>query len=139
MSTPISLGASRTLGPSGLIAPKADPASLGLAPARQGERGAQRGSEAAQKLVATTFIKPILKQAREMNDAPPPFGPTQAEKQFGALLDNKIADDIAASMDLAITDRMAREMDERSRALSADAPAPDAPARRPGGKVDLIG
>ena len=139
MSTPISLGTPRTLGPSGLIAPGSDPASRGLAPARQGGRGGERGSEAAEKLVATTFIKPMLKQAREMNDAPPPFGPTQAEKQFGALLDNKIADDIAASMYLAITDRMAREMDERSRALNGDEPAPDAPARRAPGKVDLIG
>ena len=33
---------------------------------------------AAEGLVATSFIKPILTQVRESNNAPPPFGPTLA-------------------------------------------------------------
>lgn len=61
---------------------------------------------AAEGLVATSFIKPILTQARESNTAPPPFGPTQAEKQFQSLLDNRLADEIVHSAQFPIVDRM---------------------------------
>jgi len=130
MSTPIRVDGSRHLGPAGLFTPGADPASFGLAPAPRGavDEG-ERARTAASQLVATTFIKPILSRAREMNRAPAPFGPTQAEKQFGAMLDNKIADDIARSMGLAITERIERDISRR---------APEPGARTPN-TVDLIG
>ena len=64
---------------------------------------------AAEQLVATTFIKPILAQVRESNNAPAPFGPTQAEKQFGSLLDNQLADEIAKAAQFPIVDRLVSE------------------------------
>jgi len=148
MSTPISLSGSRHLGPTGLFAPSADPAEFGLAPAPRGGAPdrAEQTRTAASQLVASTFIKPILKQAREMNDAPAPFGPTQAEKQFGAMLDNKIADDIARSMDLAITARIARNLDRPGLDDNQDPGAEQVPGAEPGpsaepakSTVDLIG
>jgi Rod binding domain-containing protein len=69
---------------------------------------------AAEGLVSTTFIEPILKQVRESNHTPPPFGPSNAEKQFSALLDTRLADDIvhAANFPLVqrITDQLLRNM-----------------------------
>lgn len=65
-----------------------------------------RARDAAEGLVATSFIKPILKQVRESNNAPPPFGPTQAEKQFGSLLDNKLSDEIVRASQFPIVDRI---------------------------------
>lgn len=64
---------------------------------------------AAEGLVATSFIKPILAQVRESNNTPPPFGPTQAEKQFGSLLDNQLADEIARASQFPIVDRLVEE------------------------------
>jgi Rod binding domain-containing protein len=64
---------------------------------------------AAEGLVATSFIKPILAQVRESNHAPPPFGPTQAEKQFGSLLDNQLADEITRAAQFPIVDRLVAE------------------------------
>jgi len=68
-----------------------------------------RAREAAEGLVATSFIKPILAQVRESNNAPAPFGPTQAEKQFGSLLDNQLADEIARASQFPIVDRMVEQ------------------------------
>ena len=48
------------------------------------EQGAR---DAAEELIAMTFVQPILKQMREMNAAAPPFSPGIAERRFGALWD----------------------------------------------------
>ena len=61
---------------------------------------------AAEGLVATSFIKPVLQQVRDSNNAPAPFGPTQAEKQFGSLLDNQLADEIVHASQFSIVDRI---------------------------------
>ncbi len=66
--------------------------------------------DTAQKLISTTLIKPILAQARATRDAPAPWGQTQAEKQFGALLDNRIADDISKASNFPIAQRIADQI-----------------------------
>jgi Rod binding domain-containing protein len=68
-----------------------------------------KAREAAEGLVSTSFIKPILTQARESNKAPAPFGPTQAEKQFGSLLDNQLADEIVRASQFPLVDRMVEQ------------------------------
>lgn len=50
--------------------------------------------DVAQKYVAQSLVQPLLKQAREQRDDTPPFGATQAEKQFGALMDERTAIDM---------------------------------------------
>ncbi|MGP1272256.1 MAG: hypothetical protein ACTS22_02885 [Phycisphaerales bacterium] len=72
---------------------------------------ARGGSEAdvrhsAEQLVATAFIAPILRDMREHSQAEPPFAPTPAEKQFGALLDARTAEQIVRSADLPLVDRL---------------------------------
>ncbi len=72
----------------------------------------------AEQLVAATFVIPVLSSVRESSMAAEPFKPTQAEKQFGALLDQQIADEIVKSSNLPIVDRLAKQFGahEESRA-----------------------
>lgn len=84
--------------------------------------------KAAQDFVATTFIQPILKQAREMDNAPPPFGRTDAEKQLASLADGRLALDIVRASNFPLVERLARDM----RNEPMEAPALNgAPDRRP--------
>ena len=80
---------------------------------------------AAEGLVATSFIKPILTQVRESNNAPPPFGPTQAEKQFGSLLDNELADEIVHAAQFPLVDKLVEKFTQHLPAESTK-PAPKA-------------
>lgn len=64
--------------------------------------------KSAQQLVSATFITPMLASVRESSMAAEPFKPTPAEKQFGALLDQQIADEIVKSSNLPIVDRLAQ-------------------------------
>lgn len=71
---------------------------------------ADRAREAAEQLVSTTLVLPVLKQLRESNNAAPPFGPTDAEKQFGSLLDHRLAHDIVKGANFPMVDRLARDL-----------------------------
>lgn len=87
--------------------------------------------DTAHKLVSTTLIKPILAQARATRDAPAPWGQTQAEKQFGSLLDNRIADDIAKSSSFPIAQRIAQNILKNSQAIDpAVLQAPQQPVQQ---------
>ena len=70
--------------------------------------------QAAEQLVSATFIVPVLSQIREPNNAAPPFAPTQGEKQFGAILDQRVADEIVKSSRLPIVDRLTRDFASRA-------------------------
>ena len=65
----------------------------------------------AEQLVAATFVTPLLKQVRESSQAVEPFAPTPAEKQFGALLDQRVADDLVHASNLPIVDRLVATID----------------------------
>lgn len=78
--------------------------------ARVEEARARETREAAEALVAKTFIEPILAQMRESTDAAPPFAPTQAEKQFRALADAQLAQSVVERAHLPIVDRLARDL-----------------------------
>lgn len=64
----------------------------------------------AEALVADIFIKPLLASVRNSSTAPPPFAPTQAEKQFGGMLDATVARDVVHAARLPIVDRLARDL-----------------------------
>ena len=66
--------------------------------------------KAAEEFVAMVFVDPILKKAREMNTAAPPFAPSTGEKQFGALLDAQIAQKITKAAHFPLVDRLARDL-----------------------------
>lgn len=78
--------------------------------AREGRSKEDTARHAAEMLVATTLVEPVLKQLRESNNAAPPFAPTQAEKQFGAILDHRLAQDIVKGANFPMVDRLARDL-----------------------------
>lgn len=76
--------------------------------------GSEEIREAAEQLVSATFITPVLSQVRESSMAAPPFAPTQGEKQFGAMLDQRLADEIVKSSRLPMVERLTREFSARA-------------------------
>lgn len=95
----------------------------------------QRARATAEQLVAVTFIQPLLKQLRETNHAAPPFGPTQAERQFGALADADLAQQVTRAAHFPLVDRLAQDLLIRSgmdRAQAALAASPLRPEAAPG-------
>lgn len=66
--------------------------------------------EAAEMLLATTFVEPILKSLRETSRAAPPFAPTDGEKQMRALLDQKLAHEIVRAGNWPLADGLARDL-----------------------------
>ena len=93
------------------------PHGLSIAPGNNGAEAAQasqgskaRARTAAEGLVSTTLIEPILKQIRESNTTPPPFGPSSAEKQFTSLLDSKLADEIVHASNFPLVERLTEQL-----------------------------
>lgn len=78
-----------------------------------------RARQTAEQLVAVAFIQPLLKQLRETNQAAPPFAPTQAEKQFGALGDAELAQQLTRAAHFPLVDRLARDLLKRTSMESA--------------------
>ncbi len=95
-----------------LSTPNTNPLSIATKPNEgdEPETSALRARKAAEGLVSTTFIEPILKQVRESNDTPPPFGPSNAEKQFASLLDTKLADEIVHAANFPLVERITAQL-----------------------------
>ncbi len=68
---------------------------------------------AAEDLVAISFIVPMLSQIRQQSQAAPPFAATSAEKQFGALLDQRTASNIVRSSNLSIVNQVEQQLRRR--------------------------
>lgn len=78
---------------------------------------ADRAQEAAEGLVAMTLIEPLLRMARESRSSDGPFGLTEAEKQFGALMDARTAGRMVKAWQIPLVDRLARQMREQARTV----------------------
>ena len=63
--------------------------------------------EAAVQLVSSAFIKPILAQLRESRSTDGPFAPGPAEKRFGPLLDERVADQLVEASNFNLIDVIA--------------------------------
>jgi Rod binding domain-containing protein len=66
--------------------------------------------EAAKQFVADTFVLPLLKQLRSMENAAPPFAPGPGERQFRALSDADLAQRIMSARRFPLVDRVARQL-----------------------------
>jgi len=86
----------------------------GVALALQDPRTAAR--EAAEQMVSTMFVQPLLDMALQQ-EGTGPFAPGQAEKTFGPLLHQAMADEIVRKADLPLVDAMVE------RTLAAAPPA----------------
>jgi len=105
---------------------RADAQTVGDAAARfrealESAKTRAEARQAAEQLVSTAFIKPALEMLREGNQAPPPWGPGPGEKQFGPLLDQRIADEVVSAAGYPLVDRVAASLD-RTRAGEPSGP-----------------
>ncbi|NNF43296.1 MAG: hypothetical protein HKN62_09645 [Phycisphaerales bacterium] len=67
---------------------------------------ADEGRKAAESLVASTFVVPVLAMLRETSQAAEPFAPGAAERRFGPLLDQQLADRIVSGANFGLVDRV---------------------------------
>lgn len=65
---------------------------------------------AAEQLVATTFVMPMLKRFRESNNAAAPFAPTSAEKSLRGLADTALAENIVRKSNWPLVEQLAQRM-----------------------------
>ena len=70
----------------------------------------ERATDAARQLVSIALIQPMLAQLRETSKAAPPFAPTSAERQFRAMSDAHLAQDIVKAANFPLVDVLARRM-----------------------------
>jgi len=107
--------------------------SISRARERPGQRDPiAEARTSAEQLVSLALVEPTLKLLRESSMAAPPFAPTGAEKQFGAMLDSQRAADIVQSTNMPLVDRMMRDLLRRATAdqatpLPAPGPGPSGP------------
>lgn len=98
-----------------------------------------RARQAAEQFVAQVLVQPMLAEVRNASTQPPPFGPGNAEKQFGSIIDAQRAMDMVRGSGWSIVDRVAadleraeRNTDNRSSGDPADTEKPDEISARPG-------
>lgn len=70
----------------------------------------EQATDAARQLVSITLVQPLLAQLRETSKAAPPFAPTSAERQFRAMSDAHLAQDIVKASNFPLVDVLARQM-----------------------------
>ena len=92
---------------------------ISRAKAKTGETAEQRARSAAEQLVATALVQPVLKQLRESNNAAPPFAPNEAERTFRSFMDAGLAQRMVSSQHWGLVDHLARGMLKRMGAASA--------------------
>jgi Rod binding domain-containing protein len=73
-----------------------------------------KAREAAQQLIATALVQPVLKQLRETNNAAEPFKPNAAEKSFGQMMDTQLSQRIVESKGWALVDRVTETLLRKS-------------------------
>ncbi len=112
-------------------------------PSRGGDSTPEsKAREAAAQFVAITFVQPVLKQVRESNRAAPPFGPSEGERGFRAMLDADLAQRIVQRSDWPLVDRLATDLLKRRegetipRASTTATDAAGSSFRDPGARTD---
>lgn len=82
---------------------------------------------AAQEMVALSFVQPMLAEMRKSEDAAGLFAPSAAEKQFRAMQDRLLAQEIVEASRFPLVDRMARDLlREQGAAIDAAQNTPEA-------------
>ncbi len=66
--------------------------------------------EAAEQLVATVFVEPILATLHAGNLAVEPFAPGSAERRFTPFLDQQLAQRIVAGANFGLVDRITEQL-----------------------------
>lgn len=95
----------------------------GTRPAQAEQTPEAKAREAAEQLVAITFVQPVLSQARAARSSDGPFGQTQAERQFGGMIDGMTAERMVHAARWPLVDRLARDMLKHVNTKAQDKPA----------------
>ncbi|MEM9066753.1 MAG: rod-binding protein [Planctomycetota bacterium] len=84
----------------------------GTANAARSEMGTEeeQARQAAEQMVALTFVQPILAQMRESSDPAGPFKPSAAEKQFRSMHDRLIAGDLVKAANFPIVEQLTQDL-----------------------------
>jgi Rod binding domain-containing protein len=72
--------------------------------------GEDEAIQIARDLVAVSLVQPLLKEWRNSEESPPPFGPGQAEKQFRAMQDASLAQELTRASHFPLVDRLASDL-----------------------------
>lgn len=75
-----------------------------LEDAARGDDTEETVRDAATKLVASALVMPVLASLREGNLSEGPFAPGMAERRFGPLLDQHIADRVVSGSNFSLVD-----------------------------------
>ena len=86
---------------------------------------ARQAREAAAQLVSIALVQPVFAQLRESSLARGPFAPGDAERRFGPMLDQELADRVTSGSNFPLIDDLAR----RLAAHSARAPGAEGSRR----------
>ena len=70
----------------------------------------EQARQAAQQMVASTFIMPVLAKMRQSPFLVGPFAPGDTERRFGPLMDQHVADRIAAGDSFPLVDRITEHL-----------------------------
>ena len=92
---------------------RGDPAAFATALASEKSKYSEART-AAEQLVATTFVVPMLKRFRENNNAAAPFAPTSAEKSLRSLTDTTLAESIVHKSNWPLVEQLAQRMLSKS-------------------------
>lgn len=110
------LGGTAAIARTGVSARQGEFARLMAIADRAPGGGSSDPRQAAEQLVAMVLVEPVLERVRESSEAAPPFRANEAEKQFRALMDARLAQEIVRSANFPLVDRLARDL--RARALA---------------------
>ncbi|MCC6228718.1 MAG: hypothetical protein IT432_05770 [Phycisphaerales bacterium] len=64
----------------------------------------------ARDLVAVSLVQPLLKEWRDAEQSPPPFGPGSGEKQFRAMQDANLAQELTRAQRFPLVERLTRDL-----------------------------
>lgn len=92
--------------------------SVSLERHRVGASAPDSALEGARELVAIALVQPALASLREHSQAAEPFAPTTAEKQFGAILDARRAQEIVRAKGFPLVDAVAARLGGVGRTLA---------------------
>jgi len=66
--------------------------------------------QGAEQLVASALVMPILSMLRENSRLEEPFAPGPAERRFGPMLDQHVADHIVRNANFPLVDRLTDQL-----------------------------
>jgi Rod binding domain-containing protein len=84
----------------------------------------QQTRESAQDFVAIALVQPVLKQLRDSDRTPAPFGPGPGEKQFRQIADGAFARQLVRKSNWGLVDRISKMLLDKAKGTSPQWPMP---------------